>query len=177
LIEAHEVKVYIDTNILSNLLAKEISNDNLEALDKICDYENLLFVTSQKTLDEFMNTSEPVIRISLKTLYKIINKIPLEKLFHESPAVIGNCCVGDACLGGGVTSEDPLFRKLKVIFDSNDAEHIFHSIKDNCHYFLTLDEKSILNRISTHAEILQQVCPNMTFVNPTLLLELLLQKG
>jgi len=70
---------------------------------------------------------------------------------------------------GGWT--DPLFRQLKDIFEKDDAEHIFQATKSKCNYFLTLDKKSMLNRVNSKLDKLNEICPNLVFTSPELILD------
>ena len=62
--EKGEIKVYIDTNILPKVLDRTVDNNQLRALDKICDIEQVNLVTSKKTLEEFLNTKDDKMRIA-----------------------------------------------------------------------------------------------------------------
>jgi predicted nucleic acid-binding protein len=165
------LKIYLDTNILSNILSRKVNEDTLRALDELCDLDYVKLVTSKKTLEEFLNTRNDEIRIALKVLYKIITKIPSESLIREIPAVFGAVAFGEACFGGTVRREDPIFSELKNCFDKNDAEHIFQAIKANCNYFLTLDYKTILNRVPMYQSKLHIICPSFKITDPVKLLD------
>lgn len=170
--EKLNIKVYLDTCILSNLRADKIKEEQLTALDKISDYENIVFVTSDKMLDEFLKTTEDRIRITLKILYKLITKIPSKSFIRIE--------------GGRVYPktypktyshevEDELFSSLKVIFPHmDDAEHIYQAAEGGCKYFMTLDENSILKKAKKFLIELNKICPNLEFVDPVILLKKLL---
>ncbi|GAB4273925.1 MAG: hypothetical protein Kow00111_27650 [Thermincola ferriacetica] len=76
----------------------------------------------------------------------------------------------EACFNGYVEREEPLFTELKQVFDIHDAEHIFQAVKGKCDYFLTLDYKTILNRVTSHQNQLAIICKEMKFVDPVKLL-------
>lgn len=65
----------------------------------------------------------------------------------------------------------PLLKKLRNIFDSDDAEHIFQAIVGGCRYFITIDKKTILNRVEDKKVLLEEICPDLEFVSPSELLK------
>lgn len=68
------MKVYIDTCVFSRLLDLRISDKELDALNSLCDDESIEFITSEKTLDEFLNTKNDKRRKSLRVLFRLITK-------------------------------------------------------------------------------------------------------
>jgi hypothetical protein len=170
--EKLNIKVYLDTCILSNLRADKIKEEQLTALDKISDYENIVFVTSDKMLDEFLKTTEDRIRITLKILYKLITKIP-SKPFIRIEGGLRFPLKFPMSFGEQV--EDKLFSSLKVIFPhKDDVEHIYQATNGGCKYFMTLDEDSILKKAKKFLVELNKICPNLEFVDPVILLKKLL---
>ena len=165
------IKVYLDTCVLSNILDEKINDENLKALNEICDYDFANLVTSKKTLEEFLNTKNDRTRFALKVFYKIISKIPSENLITLEPALFGSFMFGEACFNGSVEREDQLYTELKQIFSTSDAEHIFQATKSNCNFFLTLDYLTILKRVSTNNQQLKTICPNLSFVDAVTLLD------
>jgi len=167
------IKVYLDTCILSNLRADKIKEEQLNSLDKICDYGNIVFVTSDKMLDEFLKTTEDRIRITLKILYKLITKIPF-KPFSRFEGGFSLSLKFPISFGKKV--EDELFSSLKVIFPhKDDVEHIYQAARGGCKYFMTLDEDSILKKAKKFSTQLNKICPNLEFVNPVTLIDKLLK--
>ena len=83
------------------------------------------------------------------------------------PAVFGRVMFNEATFNGSVNREDPLFLKLKQIFDEDDAEHIFQAEKNDMDYFLTLDKKTILNRVLSNRNKLKEANVTLRFVLPT----------
>ena len=63
-----------------------------------------------------------------------------------------------------------LLRKLEQVFDPPDAEHIYQAIQGGCRYFVTLDKKSILDRIEPNQALLDTICNGMEFLPPSDLL-------
>lgn len=159
-------KVYVDTCILSRIYDKQISDENVDALDELCDLDAIDFVTSKKTFEEFLETSDKKKRVALKLLYKIITKIPPSELIRDIPPTLGSKPLGTAAFASWSRREDSLFTGLKTIFDENDAEHIFHAIKSQCEYFLTLDRRTILDKVSRNRDLIEETCPQITFVSP-----------
>lgn len=163
------IKVYLDTCILSRLGVSTIKGEQLKSLDKICDYDYIDFVTSEKTLEEILKTKDDVIRITLKVLYKIINKFPYRPLSRVEG---GRSFPKKYPKSYGMRVYDELFSGLKEIFPhKDDAEHIFQAAKEGCKYFMTLDGKSILKKAKKFSAELKGICPNLEFVDPKTLLE------
>ena len=160
------MKVYVDTCVLSRLLDMNISNDNLDALDKISQLNSVQLVTSQKTLEEFMATTNPKRMKTLKILYTFIQKVQHNKVSYEGPATFGSVLWGSAPFGGGMTTEKKEFKDLKAIFETADAVHIYQALSNKCEYFLTLDEKTILIRAKNKASELKKVVFSMELGNP-----------
>ena len=72
----------------------------------------------------------------------------------------------EAPFNGFAEKEDTLVSRLKVIFDKDDAEHIYQAQKNNMDYFLTLDKKTILNRASSNRDKLTAAKVTIRFVLP-----------
>lgn len=171
--EKPTIKVYLDTCILSNLRADKIKEEQLNSLDKICDYENIVFVTSDKMLEEFLKTTEDRIRITLKILYKLITKIP-SKSFSRFEGGFSFPFKFPITFGEKVEYE--LFSSLKVIFPhKDDVEHIYQAAEGGCKYFMTLDKDSILKKAKKFSTQLNKICPNLEFVDPATLIDKLLK--
>ena len=167
-------KVYLDTCVLSNLLQNEIDDDQLDALDYIVDDKELELVTSNKTLDEFLNTPDDRRRKSLKVLFKIIGKVYAPPHKRHYSGLVGDAPFGVVPMGGGsVTVVDGLSSGLCKIFDENDAEHIYISKKSGCDYFLTLDRRTILNRVARNQDKMDLMIGPMRVCDPVMLREYL----
>lgn len=164
-------KVYVDTCVLSSLINLDMPDPEVDALDKISENENIILVTSDKTLAEFINTKEDKKRVAFKVLFKIISKIPSENVITTHPPLWGSIPWGVAQWGEGYDEEKPLFIKLKQIFKNDDAEHIFQAINAKCDYFLTLDIRTILNKAQKNKSELLVLAPQMLFVKPSDLLK------
>ena len=141
-----KIKVYTDTNILSRIPDPNTSQKILDVLEKLSEIEHIDFVTSAKTNKEICKTSNRNKLTRLKLLYKLMAKIKVTNIKDFRPALLGVSTLGSMAYGG-MDVEVPLFCALKKIFDKDDSEHIFHAIKAQCDYFLTLDQKTILNRV------------------------------
>lgn len=171
--------MYVDTCVLSDTTdSRDVINEaTIDAIDLICDNANIDLVTSKKTLEEFLNTVNKKRRVGLKLLYRLISKVPSEKLITYKPAMFGTFSFGRAVLGGHVSRTNPLYANLKQIFDKADAEHIFQAVKSNCQYFLTVDERTILKRARENNDKIKLICPNIKFVNPVELVNVIKQGG
>ena len=54
------------------------------------------------------------------------------------------------------------------MFDADDAEQIFQAAKSECHYFLTTDKATILNRLTADQNLrarLKLCCPALDVVS------------
>ncbi len=184
------IKVYLDTCILSKLRADTIEEEQLKSLGKICDYDYIDFVTSKKMLEEFIQTPKETIRIILKVIYKLINKIPYKSI--SKPEVISfdwangrlvqivkTNSINFDWAGGQLEPviistpvEEDLFLELKNIFPhKDDVEHIYQAVKGGCKYFMTLDENSILKKSKKFSARLKTICPDLEFVDPKALVD------
>ena len=141
-----------------------------KALDKICDYDCIDFVTSPVTLEEFNKTPQAHVRVALKVFYKLINKIPNVNFIKFEG---GWSFPWKYPINFGTAVKDELYKKLKKIFQKKDVLHIYNAIKGNCNYFLTLDYNTILDKLKNDKVVneLKEICPNLEFVNPKILLE------
>lgn len=164
------VKVYVDTCILSNLREGKLDENHLSALDKICDMNEVELVTSKKMLEEFLNTKDDKIRIALKVLYKIMAKIPYESLLTYQTSAFNRMGFNRGGFNSMIQGEDYLFTQLKQIFTEADAEHIFQAVKANCEFFLTVDYKTILKKVEQNQRKIGDICPVTKFVDPPKLL-------
>jgi predicted nucleic acid-binding protein len=72
---------------------------------------------------------------------------------------------------GNIKKEDPLFIKLKQIFDKEDAELIFQAEKNDLDYFSTLDKKTILNRLREKENQLKEINLKIKIVSPSQLIK------
>lgn len=160
----------MDTCIFSNLIQQKIKSEDLKALEKISGYNNVEFVTSPVTLEEFNDTSQNSIRTALKVFYKIINKISNVNFINFKG---GFSLPFRFPTKFGKAEEDELYKKIKKIFKKKDINHIFNAIKDNCDFFLTLDYKSILKKTENNRGFIQKTCPNLKFADPKTLLKII----
>ena len=164
------IKVYVDTCILSKLVWHATEEEQQKALDKICDYDYIKFVTSPITLEEFNKTPQAHIRVALRVYYKLINEIPNVNFIKFKG---GWSFPWSFPKSYGTAVKDELYKKLEIIFIKKDIKHIYNAVKDNCDYFLTLDYKTILDKIKKDSVsiVLKEICPDMQFVDPKTLLE------
>ena len=154
--------IYLDTNILSRITDLKISEQTAKAYEALSQRTDIQLVTSEKTSQEIKITPNQSRASMLQFIYSLFHKVPM-KTMRDSGCVSG-APIGCTPLSGDWT--DPLLNKLETIFDSDDSEHIFQSIKSDCSFFLTLDKKSILNRVSSNPDLLFELCPNLKFVSP-----------
>ena len=164
------IKVYVDSCILSKLVCHATEEEQQKALDKICDYGCIKFVTSSITLEEFNKTPQAHIRVALRVYYKLINEIPNVNFIKFKD---GWSFPWSFPKSFGTAVEDELYKKLKKIFKNGDEVHIYNAIKADCKYFLTLDYKTILDTIKKDRVLVEikEICSDLEFVDPKKLLE------
>jgi hypothetical protein len=169
--ENKSIKVYIDNCVFSKLLRDTIDDkEQLKALEKIydCDYINL--VVSEEILKEFVKTKEDSIRIALKLFYKLIKNVDTVNIIRFEG---GWSFPWKFPRTFGTEVKDKNFLKLKKIFKNGDEVHIYNAIKADCKYFLTLDYKTVLNKIKKD-EVkmkIKEISPDLEFVDPKKLLK------
>jgi len=167
------IKVYVDNCVLSKLLRNSYPEEQLKALDRICDCNYVGLYTSEETLKEFVKTQEYNIRVALKVFYKLLKKISNVNTIKYKG---GWSFPWKFPINFGTVEEDEIFSKLKKIFKNGDEVHIYNAMKADCKYFLTSDYRTILNKIKKCEvkEEMKEICPNLEFVDPEELLEKLL---
>ena len=141
-------KVYVDNNVISLITelragAPTVSEIEVDGLDRLCDDPALEFVTSEQTMAEFRRAAGPL-RVALKLLGRLIGLtfVPMQ------PTQIPNARImmasGRSRIIAPPSRPDELYEGLRTIFDDDDARHILNAVRASCHYFLTLDMKTIL---------------------------------
>jgi len=159
--------VYLDTSLISEpSRVDNMREEELEALRILSGNSRLRFYTSEKTKREIAKHKNPKKRNYLVFLYNLIEKIPEENTIKSVPACFNNVGFNEAGFDGSVDREDPLLTSLKGIFDKDDAEHIFQAEKHNLDYFLTLDKRTILNRIGEKQNQLKILNLRIHIVSP-----------
>ena len=160
-------QVYLDTNILSRLQDERITLEGAESLLAIARHPEVCLLVSRYTRAELESAVDPRKAALLAFFGQLL---PLLQ-WHDFEIGGG---IGDAIgsgIGGG--SEDPLYTQLRRVFDPGDALHIFQAMRSRCSFFLTLDRRTILNRVAEHSAHIAELCPDLTFVDPISLLGLL----
>jgi hypothetical protein len=161
---------YLDTCVLSHLFdlgGAAPPPARLVALERIADCPTIDLVTSEKTLEEISKDQDQTRRVSNKLLYKLLTKVNQNPIEHFLPSTFGGLAFGVGTFGGGATVADPLVVELGKIFpDRPDVEHIFQAVKNGCTYFVTIDRKSILNKVKVNATIVAGLCPGLSFLLP-----------
>ena len=157
--------VYLDTNIVSRYGSlKGIKPTFTAALAAIKNNPARFdFYTSKKVKDELDNrASRPE-----GVVYTLFQRVPEKNYLEGYSSALGSAPLGAMAFGGGGGSrESPLYTFLKTIFDPDDAQHIFQAESNGVQYFLTLDEKTILNRAKANDALLTQRGVRTKFVSP-----------
>jgi len=164
-------KIYLDSNLIFDPSKIEnIKENEAEALEILADLkqkEEIEFYTSEKTKREIEKHKNIKKKGILKFYYSFIQNIPEKNIIKS--AIFNEIGFNEVTFNGRV--EDQLFTELKQIFDQNDAEHIFQAEKINLDYFLTLDKKTILNRIKQNANRFKKLNLKIHIVSPTQLVQ------
>ncbi|MDD4290054.1 MAG: hypothetical protein PHH83_02130 [Patescibacteria group bacterium] len=144
----YKIKVYLDTCILGMTLDETIKQEDSSPLKRIFENKKEIIepYTSEKTKEEMSKHANNSKKDYLHFIISFFDVIPEENYIHTIGGSIGSLSLGSAPLGCGIEEDDPLFAKLKNIFDLDDAKHIFQAIKSEAKYFLTTDSKTILSR-------------------------------
>jgi predicted nucleic acid-binding protein len=162
------LKIYIDSNLISDLSkVVNFKQEEIDALEELSEDSKLKFYTSEKTkreIDKYQNLKK---QGYLKFIYSWLNKIPEKNIIEFIPATFNSVAFNEATFNGGANSEDLLFTNLKQFFDKDDAEHIFQAEKNKLDYFLTLDEKTILNRIKREPDRFKKLHLKIQIVLPS----------
>ncbi len=161
--------VYLDTNILSRIPDPQVPEQTAHALAKLTRLGGIKFVTSDKSKQEILKTPNQQRNSLLQFLHALINKVPLYTV-HYSGA-LGMAPLNATPVGGDWT--DPTYAKLTRIFEPDDAEHIVQALRAGCDYFMTLDVKTILNRVRANLAEVQEISGPMRFVAPEELVSLM----
>jgi len=173
-----KIKVYLDNCIISAISRiEQISDEDAEALAQISDLHFVDFITSDKSLEELLKTPNEKRRNLFKVLYSFLKKLPKTILVAEHGGTYGEFMYGYTLYGGWGEEEDiyHFVTEIKKIFDKDDAMHISYAIFHHCDYFLTIDEKTILNRVKINKQKLNRILDILSsktkFVNPADLYE------
>ena len=166
------IKVYLDANLIfDQSKIDNITQEEVEALAILPKPPRVNFYVSEKVKKEIKELGNPKKRNYLIFLYNLIQEIPEENIIQGAPAMFGSTMFGSTMFGGGRKIEDPLFIKLKQIFDKDDAELIFQAEKNDLDYFLTLDKRTILNRLHGKEDQLKETGLKIRIVSPSQLVK------
>jgi hypothetical protein len=155
--------VYLDTCVLSVIADdQKITLREAKALAQLAERDDLEFATSLKALDEILRTPDEKRRAILRFIFALMDKVHFHVLEF------------DGTFGGSAFSEgtfaddwkDPTLSQLQTIFDRPDAEHITHAINNRCDFFLTLDTRTILQRVQAHRDTVSKICGALEFASP-----------
>ena len=154
--------VYLDTNIFSRVTDLRMSAETAEAYRRLADVPNFTFVTSAKTKQEMERTPNEARASALLSLYDIFSKVPwvVAERSGSFNSVGFNVCAFNS------SWVHPTLRALRTTFDADDADHIFQAAQAGCHYFLTLDDKTILSRVRDNRPLVESLCPQLKFCSP-----------
>lgn len=135
---------YLDTCIISGLAKGDLAEVELGALNKLLVASKrgeISLVTSELTGNEIRAIPESSRRLH-ETIYNLLCNVPISQHTWTDS---GLTLMG---VGGG-TRIDPLYTKItQIVPGETDAQHLFQAVKSDCHFFITVDNKTIL-RFST----------------------------
>jgi len=167
--------VYLDTNIISRISdfrIKANEQQSLQQISELSSQEKLKIFTSIKAKEEIEKTVDEKKKGTILFFYNLILNIPSSNYMVHKGSFGDDMFFGDIVLSGW-SEEDQILKKLKKFFDIDDAEHIFQAEKSHIDYFLTLDKKTILNRIKNKPKQFQDIGLNIKIVSPIELIEIL----
>lgn len=144
--KSNKVKIYLDTNIFGRAIDGKMKADEASSLRRVKGRVDIDLYTSDKTRKEIENHPKKEVQDYLEFIVNLLDVIPEENFISIEGGPIGTLPFGTAPIGGGISTEDPIFSQIKEIFDTDDAEHIFQAVKSGADYFMTLDQKTILSR-------------------------------
>ena len=160
-----DIKIYLDTNIISRIRDGYCSRDDLNSIARIMEYKESIF-TSEKTKREIDKYKNQAGKKELNAIYNSLKKIPEANVIKTIPAMFNAIRFNEATFNGSARREDPLFSDMKAIFDEDDAEHIFQAEKNELDFFLTLDKNTILDRVISKKDKLEELNVKIRFVSP-----------
>lgn len=164
------MKIYLDTNILSNIIGlSRITNETGIALQKLAT-SNHNFITSQLLEKELQNARDPRVKGAILFIYKVFGGDKFLNKETYFATGIGDAPFGSVPFGGGEV-ESPVLSILRQAFEPDDARHIFQVFTSHSNFFLTLDENTILKRYRSNYQNIKVFCKNMKIVNPIELVE------
>jgi hypothetical protein len=166
-VEAERHRVYIETSVVSRFDDGRTKRADWAALGTLLSRSDLEWVSSSLTRGELAQATDPAKRDRLVTLAR---QLYAEGRWHvvERSSALGRAALGRMVLGG--SSRHPLLTALMQVFDPADAEHIAQARLTGCRFFLTLDRRTILDRVPTMpAALVAQLAP-LELCSPTSLL-------
>jgi predicted nucleic acid-binding protein len=162
---------YLDNNVVCY-----IGNDNLpqesQSLDDLLDLSargSIRLITSKLARDEMERCSKREhVRLPIR-IFNLLEKGP----FIEDHTVLGfanqDGLRGTVC-SYPLVADDPLSRELQQIgLDRMDAHHVMLAIRNNCDFFVTCDQRSILR----HRKSIEAHQPSIRLLKPSELVKLL----
>lgn len=172
-----EKKIYVDSSfIIDPAKIKNFTEEEKRAIKIIKSRRDIFpkcFYTSEKTKEEIEKHKNSKKREVLLEEYDIIGKIPNENIIKFTSALFNAVMFNAATFNGSYSAENPLLIKLKTLFDKDDAEHIFQAEKSNMGFFLTLDKKTIIDRIIRKPNEFRKIGLRINIVSPVDLLNIL----
>lgn len=161
-------RVYLDTNLISRIRDGRVTARDALALEQLSEFSrHIHYVTSDRLTNEVARTRDPRTRGVLLLLAATLEKVPWE--IANLSGCIGGAPIGAVSDGGGWTH--PIYAGLFKIFDEADAHHIFLAVQGGCDYFLTIDRRTIIDRLSSHTNRVAELCGRTKIVEPSELAE------
>jgi len=167
--------IYLDTNIISRRIDSNSTKVEIKALEEISiqySQNKVKLFTSIKAKEELEKINDENRKGMILFFYNLIRNIPYSNYMLHKGSFGDDMFFGDIVLSGW-SEEGQILKKLKKFFDIDDAEHIFQAEKSQIDYFLTLDKKTILNRIKNKPKQFQDIGLNIKIVSPIELIDIL----
>jgi predicted nucleic acid-binding protein len=134
--------VYFDTCIIGNLVKQDASPADIAALRTILDAANerRIDLVASTVAREEINKIPEQYRLAHETIYSLLSRLPGSRVTW----------VEETSTGGARVVQDPRFTDInQVLRDENDSRHFFQAVDNQVDFFLTTDQRSVLNQAPT----------------------------
>jgi predicted nucleic acid-binding protein len=145
-------RVYLDTNIISRIFDSRLSQEDADALQALSNRDDVTLVASSAARSELEKTRDPKRRALLGFASRLFNSLPWETV--EISGTLNSAPLNTMALNS--SWRHPLLTALEATFDPADAMHIAQARLSSCRFLLTLDRRTILNRVPMMSEDLRR---------------------
>ena len=174
----NSIFIYMDTCIISRIADQNIEPKEAKALRELGDLDNVRLLTSKKLTEEIQKAPYETTRELLLFVAGQFGKVPYIEITIPTHWPWGSPPWGQLPWGTGRWGRgqvDSVYDGLRKLFEPDDTDHIFQATKNNCDYFMTLDDRTILKRVKAHKDELSLLCPKLKFGTPSEILGMILE--